>query len=100
MAGTAEKMLEHLLETRIDGRKLCDTDTLGMGVGVAVGMGIAMGASMGVGDSADSHLTIRRGDYAPTTSDCFLDDFLLTHIVFMPYAKLTAQLLKQYPFIC
>lgn len=53
MAGVPEKMLEHLLETRIDSK------------------------------------------YDPT--DTFLEDFLLTHIVFMPSEKLCPALLQQYP---
>lgn len=97
MAGTPQKMLEHLLETRLDGRRVGGADTLSMGVGVAVGMGVAMGASLGVGEAQDSHLTIRRCDLS--SSDFFLDDFLLTHIVFMPYPQLTTELLKQYPFV-
>ena len=31
-------------------------------------------------------------------NDPFLDDFLLTHIVFMPPAKLVDELANQYPF--
>ncbi|KAJ4445394.1 hypothetical protein ANN_07199 [Periplaneta americana] len=53
MAGTPQKMLEHLLETRLDGR--------------------GVGGSVGGRDSLPS-----------TASDPFLEDFLLTHIVFMP----------------
>ncbi|KAK8746710.1 hypothetical protein OTU49_017154, partial [Cherax quadricarinatus] len=56
MAGTPQKMLEHLLETRLDGRR----------------------GSVGL-EMAD--LPLRRYDLA--TTDLFLDDFLLTHIVFM-----------------
>ncbi|XP_071484074.1 rap guanine nucleotide exchange factor 4-like [Diadema antillarum] len=52
MAGVPEKMLEHLLETRIDSK------------------------------------------YDPT--DTFLEDFLLTHIVFMPSDKLCPALLTHY----
>ncbi|XP_030846808.1 rap guanine nucleotide exchange factor 4 isoform X2 [Strongylocentrotus purpuratus] len=52
MAGVPEKMLEHLLETRIDSK------------------------------------------YDPT--DTFLEDFLLTHIVFMPSEKLCPALLQHY----
>ncbi|XP_069942106.1 rap guanine nucleotide exchange factor 4, partial [Cherax quadricarinatus] len=71
MAGTPQKMLEHLLETRLDGRR----------------------GSVGL-EMAD--LPLRRYDLA--TTDLFLDDFLLTHIVFMPYPHLTQELLRQYPF--
>lgn len=59
MAGTSEKMLEHLLETRVDGRGREDRSTV---------------------------------------SDPFLDDFLLTHIIFMPTSRLIVELSKQYPF--
>lgn len=59
MAGTPEKMLEHLLETRLDGRGREDRSTV---------------------------------------SDPFLDDFLLTHIIFMPTSRLIVELSKQYPF--
>ncbi len=55
MAGTPDKMLEHILETRIDSR-VDETDT-------------------------------------------FIEDFLLTHMVFMPSRQLCPQLLNQYPFI-
>lgn len=54
MSGTPQKMLEHLLETRLNGQ---------------VGL-----------------------------NDPFLDDFLLTHIVFMPPALLVDELANQYPF--
>lgn len=54
MCGTPQKMLEHLLETR---------------------MGIQVGPN-----------------------DPFLDDFLLTHVVFMPIPVLVEELRKQYPF--
>ena len=54
MAGSPEKMLEHILETRIDSKQ----------------------------DEADT----------------FLEDFLLTHIVFMSSKLLCPALLTQYPF--
>ncbi|KAK4289884.1 hypothetical protein Pmani_037176, partial [Petrolisthes manimaculis] len=69
MSGTPQKMLEHLLETRLDGRR-----------------GSA-GAEM-------ANLPLRRCDIA--TTDLFLDDFLFTHIVFMPYPHLTQELLRHY----
>ncbi|XP_044734642.1 rap guanine nucleotide exchange factor 4 isoform X2 [Chrysoperla carnea] len=62
MAGTPQKMLEHLLETRLDGR---------------------------AGFSG-------RDDLIPTNHDPFLDDFLLTHIVFMPTHQLIVELAKYY----
>jgi hypothetical protein len=66
MAGTPQKMLEHLLETRLDGR----------------------GGSGSVGGQ----------DSLPTSSsDPFLEDFLLTHIVFMPTHQLVTELSRQYP---
>ena len=55
MAGTPDKMLEHILETRIDSR-VDETDT-------------------------------------------FIEDFLLTHMVFMPSRQLCPQLLNQYPLL-
>nr|CAD7437946.1 unnamed protein product [Timema bartmani] len=61
--GTPQKMVEHLLETRLDGRG-------GGGVG---------------------------GNMLP--SDPFLEDFLLTHIVFMPTNQLVAELARQYPLL-
>lgn len=54
MSGTPQKMLEHLLETRLSGQ---------------------------VGPN-----------------DPFLDDFLLTHIVFMPVPMLIDELANLYPF--
>lgn len=54
MSGTPQKMLEHLLETRLGGQ---------------------------VGPN-----------------DPFLDDFLLTHIVFMPVPMLIDELANLYPF--
>lgn len=58
MAGTPQKMLEHLLETRLDGRG-----------------------------------TMRGGDhFISSSSDSFLDDFLLTHIVFLPTHQLVEEL--------
>lgn len=59
MAGTPQKMLEHLLETRLDGRS-------------------------GMGGTDKFILT--------SGQDPFLDDFLLTHIVFMPTHQLVEQL--------
>lgn len=61
MAGTPQKMLEHLLETRLDGR--CSSSR----------------------DSISTTLS---------SSDPFLEDFLLTHIVFMPTRKLVAELAR------
>lgn len=59
MAGTPQKMLEHLLETRLDGRNsFSGTDKFIFNTG----------------------------------QDPFLDDFLLTHIVFMPTHQLVEQL--------
>ncbi|XP_042213028.1 rap guanine nucleotide exchange factor 4-like isoform X3 [Homarus americanus] len=69
MAGTPQKMLEHLLETRLDGRR--------GSTGVEV-----------------AELPLRRCDMA--TTDLFLDDFFITHIVFMPYPHLTQELLRHY----
>lgn len=54
MSGTPQKMLEHLLETRLGGQ---------------------------VGPN-----------------DPFLDDFILTHIVFMPVSLLINELANLYPF--
>ncbi|GIY16401.1 rap guanine nucleotide exchange factor 4 [Caerostris darwini] len=53
MAGTPQKMLEHLLETRID----------------------------------------QRND---DTTDTFLEDFLLTHVIFMPSHQLCPELMRHY----
>ncbi|XP_057667592.1 rap guanine nucleotide exchange factor 4 isoform X1 [Diorhabda carinulata] len=62
MAGTPQKMLEHLLETRLDGR--------------------------GPGGAGDNFIV--------TAQDPFLDDFLLTHIVFLPTHQLVDELDKYY----
>ncbi|KAJ8913862.1 hypothetical protein NQ315_003771 [Exocentrus adspersus] len=67
MGGTPEKMLEHLLETRLDGR-----------------------GSMA---SHDSFIM-------KTAQDPFLDDFLLTHIVFIPTHQLVEELDKYYRIDC
>ncbi|XP_050305112.1 rap guanine nucleotide exchange factor 4 isoform X3 [Anthonomus grandis grandis] len=61
MAGTPQKMLEHLLETRLDGRG-----------------------------------TMGGGDNFIVAQDPFLDDFLLTHIVFLPIHQLVEELEKFY----
>lgn len=61
MAGTPQKMLEHLLETRLDGRG---------------------------GMAGTDKFILTSGQ------DPFLDDFLLTHIVFMPTQQLVEQLDK------
>ncbi|XP_008198036.1 rap guanine nucleotide exchange factor 4 isoform X4 [Tribolium castaneum] len=63
MAGTPQKMLEHLLETRLDGR-----------------------GTMGGGDNF----------IITSAQDPFLDDFLLTHIVFIPTHQLIAELDNYY----
>jgi Rap guanine nucleotide exchange factor 4 len=67
MAGSPAKMLEHLLETRLDGRdkSTCDPDS--------------------------------RRPSATGDTDLFLDDFLLTHITFMPIHQLLTELTRQYP---
>lgn len=59
MAGTPQKMVEHLLETRLEGRN-----------------------SFGGGEK----FSVVAGQ------DPFLDDFLLTHIVFIPTHQLVEQL--------
>ncbi|XP_039300315.1 rap guanine nucleotide exchange factor 4-like, partial [Nilaparvata lugens] len=61
VAGTPQKMLEHLLETRV-----------------------MVGAAS--------------GGREPVNDPC-LDDFFLTHIVYMPTRQLVTELTKQYPFI-
>ncbi|XP_031350404.1 rap guanine nucleotide exchange factor 4 isoform X1 [Photinus pyralis] len=63
MAGTPQKMLEHLLETRLDGR-----------------------GNFGGGDNF----------IMTTAHDPFLDDFLLTHVVFMPTHHLVDELANHY----
>jgi len=68
MAGSPAKMLEHLLETRLDGRDRSSVDSTG-----------------------------RRAS-GPGDTDLFLDDFLLTHIIFMPIHQLLTELTRQYPF--
>lgn len=68
MAGMPQKMLEHLLETRLDAR----------------------------------HLSAREEDIVlnpySSATDMFLDDFLLTHIMFMPTHQLITELMRKYPF--
>lgn len=70
MAGSPAKMLEHLLETRLDGRARSSCDSTAS----------------------------RRSSSAGCDSDLFLDDFLLTHITFMPIHQLLTELTRQYPF--
>lgn len=65
MAGTPEKMLEHLLETRMDGRAIIGGKDL----------------------NQTPH------------ADHFVDDFLLTYVVFMTTEELVNELSRQYPFI-
>ncbi|CAL4181506.1 unnamed protein product, partial [Meganyctiphanes norvegica] len=76
ISGTASKMLEHLLETRLDSVRR---------------------GSAGVHGMMDLSNPLRRCDLTNTT-DLFMDDFLLTHIIFMDYQSLTEDLLVQYPF--
>lgn len=68
MAGSPAKMLEHLLETRLDGRDRSSVDSTG-----------------------------RRSSAAGDT-DSFLEEFLMTHIIFMPIHQLLTELTRQYPF--
>lgn len=67
MAGMPQKMLEHLLETRLDARNLSTRDE-----------------------------DIIR-PYSSAT-DMFLDDFLLTQIMFIPPHQLITELMRKYPF--
>ncbi|XP_071049981.1 rap guanine nucleotide exchange factor 4 isoform X2 [Onthophagus taurus] len=62
MAGTPQKMLEHLLETRLDGKSVNYTTN----------------------------------DFISTTQDPFMDDFLLTHIIFLPTHRLIDELERYY----
>lgn len=68
MAGTAEKVLEHILETRLDGQ--------------VVGVG-GRGSVPGSTGSGSDHL---------------LDDFLLTYPAFISTDHLVQLLTRQYPF--
>lgn len=68
MAGSPAKMLEHLLETRLDGRDRSSVDSTG------------------------------RRSSAAGDSDSFLEEFLMTHIIFMPIHQLLTELTRQYPF--
>ncbi|RWS06253.1 rap guanine nucleotide exchange factor 4-like protein, partial [Dinothrombium tinctorium] len=79
MAGTPEKMLEHLLETRID--VLNDPD-----IGIKNSQQHQQGASSLSPSVFDSS----------TTSDTFLEDFLLTRIIFLPTPMLCKHLMKHY----
>ncbi|CAN7996456.1 unnamed protein product [Ixodes hexagonus] len=72
MAGTPQKMLEHLLETRIDSR----TEETAAWIVPLVPW-------------ATRSLSL---------ADTFLEDFLLTHVIFMPSHQLCPELMKQYPF--
>ena len=67
MAGMPQKMLEHLLETRLDARNLSTRDE-----------------------------DIIR-PYSSAT-DMYLDDFLLTQIMFIPPHQLITELMRKYPF--
>ena len=60
MAGTPQKMLDYLLETRVGCGSISARETI---------------------------------------HDPCLDDFLLTHIVFMPTRQLVTELARQYPFV-
>lgn len=62
MTGTPQKMLEHLLETRLDGRNT-------------------------YGDGGENYIAV-------SAPDPFLDDFLLTHIIFLPCHDLIDALAK------
>ncbi|XP_074593766.1 exchange protein directly activated by cAMP [Brevipalpus obovatus] len=75
MAGTPEKMLEHLLETRIDNQMDIPLD-----------------------NPLSSCLTspLRNPMDKLSFQDTFLEDFLLTHIIFLPIPVLIAFLLKHY----
>ncbi|XP_022704509.1 rap guanine nucleotide exchange factor 4-like isoform X1 [Varroa jacobsoni] len=65
MAGTPQKMLEHLLETRI-------------------------------GERGDEHQVLWSLGGSTTGADSFLEDFLLTHVIFMPSHELCPELMKHY----
>ena len=68
MAGMPQKMLEHLLETRLDARHL---------------------------SAREEDIVLNPYSSAP---DMFLDDYLLTHIMFMPTHQLITELMRKYPF--
>ncbi|XP_065559273.1 rap guanine nucleotide exchange factor 4-like isoform X3 [Artemia franciscana] len=69
MAGVPSKMLEHLLETRLDSRNLETREEI-----------IPGKSSIG----------------STLTTDYFLDDYLLTYILFMPTPQLISELEKNY----
>lgn len=66
MAGMPQKMLEHLLETRLDARQLSAREE-----------------------------DIIHDPYSSAT-DMFLDDFLLTQIMFIPIHQLITELMRNY----
>ncbi|OQR78399.1 rap guanine nucleotide exchange factor 4-like, partial [Tropilaelaps mercedesae] len=65
MAGTPQKMLEHLLETRI-------------------------------GERSDEQQVLLSSGGSTSGADSFLEDFLLTHIIFMPSHTLCPELMRHY----
>ena len=83
-------MLEHLLETRLSDviPDLVDTGT-----------SITWSTASTVSESISNNNSNSGGEPTMTTTDLFLDDFLLTHIVFFPSDELTSELWRQYPFL-
>ncbi|XP_071445766.1 rap guanine nucleotide exchange factor 4 [Hetaerina americana] len=96
MAGTPQKMLDHLLETRLDGRGVSKRSR-GSAGGDEDEEGGADDDEDGEDDDDDAN-----DDRAPPPSsihisaDPFLDDFLLTHIIFMPTHQLVTELSRHY----
>lgn len=79
MSGTPQKMLEHLLETQV----MCMYPT-------------RRGLQPILCNSSQDDTQFFISVVGP--NDPFLDDFLLTHIVFLPVPRLIDELANQYPF--
>lgn len=89
MAGTPQKMLDYLLEARMDS-KLEDVQ----------------GSNYFLICLSSNDVYLRRPPgraddwiFNASFADSFIEDFLLTHITFMPSQQLCSELIRQYPFI-
>lgn len=90
MAGLPEKMVEYLLETRIDAVAISVESTSSSTSNIISDRFSGFFASAPIITTADEN-----AEFIITNLDTFLEDFILTHIIFMP-SNILCNYLKNY----